>query len=683
MFVYASYATDPINDVARKMLTEDVKIHVARNKVNQLMNVRQKEDLPRSLWEKYDANVKSLLNGETVLNEQTAKPETLDELSAQTLGSYIKNAKDNKTRVDMDFGHTAGTGDPKAPYTTPESNKKWLKNIDDLRVKSNKRSAGIELATDKLVKKTLEEEADEEVLTEEKKNDWLKQAADYAAKKRTATTGEERANFDKLELNALRKAGIVDNQNNTEIMEEGKDEGKPGKNFAKIANKAAKEYGSKEAGERVAGAIRKKVLAKLHESEAPLAGFTLPDGKKVEVDGKPFTETMPAQMAPEGDQKAHDASLQKPIHPPTLEESVKRIMEGVDRKKMADALKQAGNDPKKIDPNMFNEPAKPEAPKAKPEGPIKFDATTKPVDGNVIDAAYKVLKQTSRFVPVMPVTAKDRFQHNKSVTGKTLEEAEANQLNNDGPSDLETLDETAFGDAFKQARAQGLTQFTFNGKSYGTRLATETNAAWKVNMSKVAPTPAPRPADRAPVVNGKGEPFNPNGMDGDKGETLSAVGKAQTMAANPAAAALTAPKPAPTQPTIATVQPGPKTLPSTVPMPNDFSSSAGQISSTNLNQALNQAVTKVQQQAAQKPQGSILKEQEEIVSPDGKPLLKPVDFYKDGRELNKIQSILAMPKIDLSGKSTVEQINEQLQVIKQAKPVKSGDPLDGFDLDNV
>lgn len=45
-------------------------------------------------------------------------------------------------------------------------------------------------------------------------------------------------------------------------VDEGKDEGKPGKNFAKIAKKAAKEYGSKAAGERVAGAVRKKVLAK-------------------------------------------------------------------------------------------------------------------------------------------------------------------------------------------------------------------------------------------------------------------------------------------------------------------------------------------------------------------------------------------------------------------------------------
>ena len=39
----------------------------------------------------------------------------------------------------------------------------------------------------------------------------------------------------------------------------GKDIGKPGKNFSKIASSAAKRYGSKEAGERVAGAILNKL----------------------------------------------------------------------------------------------------------------------------------------------------------------------------------------------------------------------------------------------------------------------------------------------------------------------------------------------------------------------------------------------------------------------------------------
>ena len=42
----------------------------------------------------------------------------------------------------------------------------------------------------------------------------------------------------------------------------GKDIGKPGKQFAQIAKSAGKEYGSKERGEKVAGAVLKKLRNK-------------------------------------------------------------------------------------------------------------------------------------------------------------------------------------------------------------------------------------------------------------------------------------------------------------------------------------------------------------------------------------------------------------------------------------
>ena len=45
-------------------------------------------------------------------------------------------------------------------------------------------------------------------------------------------------------------------------FEKGEDIGKPGKGFSKVAKAAAKQYGSKEAGQKVAGAILKKVVAK-------------------------------------------------------------------------------------------------------------------------------------------------------------------------------------------------------------------------------------------------------------------------------------------------------------------------------------------------------------------------------------------------------------------------------------
>lgn len=42
----------------------------------------------------------------------------------------------------------------------------------------------------------------------------------------------------------------------------GRDIGKPGKNFSKIEASAAREYGSKAAGERVAGAVLAKLRRK-------------------------------------------------------------------------------------------------------------------------------------------------------------------------------------------------------------------------------------------------------------------------------------------------------------------------------------------------------------------------------------------------------------------------------------
>jgi hypothetical protein len=55
----------------------------------------------------------------------------------------------------------------------------------------------------------------------------------------------------------------------------GKDIGKPGKQFGKIAASAAKEYGSKAAGERVAGAVLNKLR---HKAKGGLAA--MPRGGK-------------------------------------------------------------------------------------------------------------------------------------------------------------------------------------------------------------------------------------------------------------------------------------------------------------------------------------------------------------------------------------------------------------------
>jgi hypothetical protein len=92
----------------------------------------------------------------------------------------------------------------------------------------------------------------------------------YTRKSNTFTDGGEdgdvkKAKAKKVKEGAKHPASCDCNECSTM---EGKDEGKPGKNFAKIAKKAGEKYGSKKAGERVAGAVRAKLAkaGKLEES---------------------------------------------------------------------------------------------------------------------------------------------------------------------------------------------------------------------------------------------------------------------------------------------------------------------------------------------------------------------------------------------------------------------------------
>jgi hypothetical protein len=76
----------------------------------------------------------------------------------------------------------------------------------------------------------------------------------------------------------------------------GKDIGKPGKMFSKIAKTAGKEYGSKSAGERVAGAVLNKLRGKTNEADmeegnefsGELAKAKATGAKEFKVDGKTY-----------------------------------------------------------------------------------------------------------------------------------------------------------------------------------------------------------------------------------------------------------------------------------------------------------------------------------------------------------------------------------------------------------
>jgi hypothetical protein len=79
----------------------------------------------------------------------------------------------------------------------------------------------------------------------------------------------------------------------------GKDIGKPGKMFSKIAKSAGKEYGSKAAGERVAGAVLNKLRGKTNEADmeegnefsGELVKARAAGAKEFKVDGKTYQVT--------------------------------------------------------------------------------------------------------------------------------------------------------------------------------------------------------------------------------------------------------------------------------------------------------------------------------------------------------------------------------------------------------
>ncbi len=58
------------------------------------------------------------------------------------------------------------------------------------------------------------------------------------------------------------KVSIIEASYSAKAARAGKDIGKPGKQFAKIAKEAGERYGSKERGEKVAGAVLAKIRAK-------------------------------------------------------------------------------------------------------------------------------------------------------------------------------------------------------------------------------------------------------------------------------------------------------------------------------------------------------------------------------------------------------------------------------------
>jgi hypothetical protein len=211
--------------------------------------------------------------------------EQIDELKKSTLGSYVKKAaKDARinSMIGKDFEHKAKTSrkpgmkDAASTLSTQYKSKAW------------KRQDNVNKAVDRLTKEEIN--LDEESLTAGKRLISKHGEGTHTAKVYKDTDydeyqvhhykdgkhmGEGPVSYHDDKDDAQSTAEISLRQRLKEEMElnersysakaarSGKDIGKPGKMFSKIASSAAKRYGSKESGEKVAGAV----LAKLRMKE--------------------------------------------------------------------------------------------------------------------------------------------------------------------------------------------------------------------------------------------------------------------------------------------------------------------------------------------------------------------------------------------------------------------------------
>jgi len=122
----------------------------------------------------------------------------------------------------------------------------------------------------------------------------------YDLNKRLATIA------DKPEPQKLNEGAVAEADYSAKAARAGKDIGKPGKNFEKIAKSAAERYGSKERGEKVAGAVLAK-LRKTNEADMEegnkftgnLAKARAAGLKKADLDGDGDMETVRETAKPD------------------------------------------------------------------------------------------------------------------------------------------------------------------------------------------------------------------------------------------------------------------------------------------------------------------------------------------------------------------------------------------------
>lgn len=289
---------DPLIDSVKNIMKENEVRREAERKLNEELGIASKKALPFEHHANYDALLEQKIAEALHPNQQkldvhepekdklTAhdfkmlramgkkkkmKEEQIDEVSKKGLLQYTDTALGDMSQADFGRG-------------------KYGDKTGERAKRGDKRQKGIYLAVKKLAGKAKVNATNEETITQDPKNPIPKSAADRM--KGDAETAPKFADkpTDQSKLTDADKAAMTNKVK--EVMKEasysakearaGKDIGKPGKMFKKIASDAAKRYGSEERGKKVAGAVLAKLRSKTMEENVEQIEEKSPPGAKFE-----------------------------------------------------------------------------------------------------------------------------------------------------------------------------------------------------------------------------------------------------------------------------------------------------------------------------------------------------------------------------------------------------------------
>jgi len=272
---------------SRDIVQPDTKRVPARSSDNPMPESKTFSDYVREAQER---NPLAEQEAQKVTTQTLLDEFRLQELSRDTLDSYTAKAKASKASNEK----KAGTLDDLIRDREIRSragighNDNADARLKSKRAKHDRNAWKREKGLDRLG--ASDDQLDE--ISNDTKNSYFKKAADQINRHANhSAMHRELGNHDMADqhdaLIAKRAKGMnaaiakEDHTYSAKAASKGKDLGKPGKNFDKIAKKAAKEYGSKEAGERVAGAILSKLR---HKHESMEEDLDIKDIKNHEID---------------------------------------------------------------------------------------------------------------------------------------------------------------------------------------------------------------------------------------------------------------------------------------------------------------------------------------------------------------------------------------------------------------